>query len=156
MRSRATSVLLAAVVVGSLGGCTFTAPQTNQLAYDPSDGVSGSTGAIELRNALLITDDDTTSANFVVSMVNTGVQNVTLRVSWEGASGRVERNVYIPQNSVKSFGAENDQIVLGDIDAEPGSLFPVYVQYGDHEGEEIRVPVLDGTLPEYEDLLPAS
>ena len=119
--------------------------------------MSGSTGAVELRNALLITDADLTRANFVVSIVNTGVQNVALQVSWQNEDGRrIERNVYIPQNSVKSFGGENDQIVLGGIDLQPGALFPVYVQYGDNEGEEIRVPVLDGTLPEYEDLVPVS
>jgi len=33
-------------------------------------------------------------------------------------------------------------------------LFPLYIQQGNAQGQQINVPVLDGTLPEYELLVP--
>jgi hypothetical protein len=35
-----------------------------------------------------------------------------------------------------------------------GGLFPVYFEYGSVPGELVYVPVLDGTLAEYELLVP--
>ena len=39
-------------------------------------------------------------------------------------------------------------------DALPGSLYPVYFQYGDATGVKLQVPVLDGGLPDYKSLVP--
>jgi hypothetical protein len=45
-------------------------------------------------------------------------------------------------------------VLLEGIDAEVGGLLPLYFQYGDAEGVEKLVPVLDSSLPEYADLAP--
>jgi hypothetical protein len=45
--------------------------------------------------------------------------------------------------------------VLEGLDVVPGSLLPVYVQYGDEAGHLLNVPVLDATLPEYAALAPS-
>jgi len=153
VRARATSTVLAALLAAGLSGCTLIAPQTNQRPYDPSDGVGTSVGDVEIRNALLISDDGET-ANLVVNMVNSGSENVTLLVSWESATGGAERNVYIPAGEAEGFGKSSNQIILNSIDTELGSLYPVYFQYGDFEGDELMVPVYDGTLKEYADLVP--
>ena len=157
MRRRATSIVLPIALVVGLSGCTFTAPQTNQLAYDPSDGFGGSVGAVELRNVLLVTDAEQAEANLVMSAINSGDRSVRLVVSWENADGtQIDRNVYLKAGGARTFGEEPNQFVIGNVDADPGALFPVYFQYGNEPGEQLAVPVLDGTLPEYEDLVPAS
>lgn len=156
MRKRATSIIVPVVLAVSLAGCTFVAPQTNQKAYDPSDGVSGGVGDIELRNVLMVTADGT-DANLVVSTINSGDRSVRLVVSWENANGtRVDRNIYLKAGGSRTYGSASHPFVLGDIGADPGSLFEVYFQYGNQPGEQLAVPVLDGTLPEYSDLVPAS
>lgn len=153
MRSRATSIAAAGLVLLSLTGCTFAAVQANQKPYDPSDGFGTTLGDVAIRNAILVTDEGNIG-NLAVSFVNTGESNVRLVVSWENETGRVERNVYVSQNSTLSTGPEGNRFLLKGIDADPGSLFPVFFQYGDEPGEELPVPVLDGTLEEYSDLVP--
>jgi hypothetical protein len=155
VRARVTSIALASLLVAGLTGCTFTATQATQLVYDPSDGVGAGIGDVDIQNALLITEDGQ-RGGLVVSLINSGSRDVALKVSWESASGeRVERNVNLAAGSSRTLGTDSDPIVLDDVDAAPGSLFPVYFQYGKNEGRELAVPVLTNELEEYSDLLPA-
>ena len=156
MRNRVASALLTALIVsGALSGCTFSAVQATEKQYDPSDGIGETVGDIAVRNALLITADGET-ANLVVNFVNEGVTNVALTVSWDTEAGQVERNVYIKAGGTGAYGGEKNQIILSGIDAQPGSLFPVFFQYGDEQGRDVAVPVLDGQLEEYSALVPGS
>ncbi|MBC7725470.1 MAG: hypothetical protein H7146_12120 [Burkholderiaceae bacterium] len=153
MRSRSTAIVMAALLIASLTGCTFGAIQSTRQAYDPSDGIGVNIGDVHVRNALLISDD-VSAATLSVSIVNSGVQNVALQVSYETATGRTSENVYITAGSTLSLGTATNPLVLSGIDAKAGALFPVFFQYGDVEGSEVRVPVLDGALPQYADLVP--
>jgi hypothetical protein len=36
----------------------------------------------------------------------------------------------------------------------PGSLLPLYVQYGNETGKKVLVPVLDGSISPYDEFLP--
>ena len=156
MRIRAVSALLTALIVaGALSGCTFSAVQATEKQYNPSDGIGETIGDIAVRNALLITGDGET-ANLLVNFVNDGVTNVALTVSWDTKAGRVERNVYIKAGGTGAYGGKRNQIILSGIDAQPGSLFPVFFQYGDEEGRDLSVPVLDGQLEEYSSFVPGS
>lgn len=155
MNARATSTVLAALLVASLTGCTFLAAQTNQKHYDPSDGIGTTVGSVDVRNALLVTEDGEV-ANLSVSIVNTGAENVSLQVSWMDASGdQASQDVFVQAGETSTFGTD-PQIILSGIDSAPGELFPVFFQYGSEQGHQILVPVLDGTLSEYTDLVPAS
>lgn len=155
MRSRSTAVAVAAVLIASLTGCTFGATQSTLQPYDPSDGIGTNVGDVQIRNALLISDDGEV-ATLSVNLINSGAQNVALQVSWESDTGRTSENVSLDAGSTLSLGTPTNPLTLSGIDAAPGSLFPVYFQYGDIPGSEIRVPVLDGSLPEYADLVPTS
>lgn len=154
MRSRLTSILAAGALLVGLTGCTFTADQTVQTPYDPSDGVGTNVGDIDVRNVLLVTDDGET-ANLLVSLINTGPDDVEMAVSWETVAGRVERTLPVASGTTESFGDSSNQLILQDLDAQPGSLFPIYFQYGSQEGRELRAPVLDGQLEEYRELVPS-
>lgn len=153
MRVRATSAIVGVLLLAGLTGCSFLAPQTNQKPYDPSDGIGVTLGRIDVRNALLISDDGKT-ANLSVSVINTSTAAATVQVSWKGASGTVDRNVYVKAGGTQTFGSPENQIILNGVDAKLGSLFPVYFQHGTSEGKELMVPVLDGTLQEYSTLVP--
>jgi len=65
--------------------------------------------------------------------------------------------VIVGADERESFGnTGQDQILFENIDVQPGSLFPVFITYGDETGQQLLVPVLDGTLPQYTDLVPTS
>jgi hypothetical protein len=121
--------------------------------YDASDGVSANVGDLDLRNVLVVSEDGV-DGNLVMTVVNTGDEDATLGVQFgEGGGEVVEVEVEAGQTLVLGSD-EEDPVLLEGIDAEVGGLLPMYFQYGDVEGIEKLVPVLDARLPEYADLAP--
>lgn len=155
MRARiAASIVLAVAIALGTSGCGFFTPQTTQKHYDASDGVSGNVGTIQVRNALIISDDGSTG-NLVTTLLNTG--SVSHRVEIQRGSGSSEKSefVTVPAGAVKRIGAINENLVIfHQMDARPGSLYPLYFQYGTETGLRLLVPILDAQLPEYSHLLP--
>jgi hypothetical protein len=147
------SVVLAASVVLGTSACNLVAPQATTKHYDPSDGVSGRVGDLKIRNAVIIVDESGTDGNLVASVTNGG-KSAALSIQFaEGEAGTV--TTPIPGQSTVSFGSgEDEPILLEGIDTTAGSLVEVFFQYGDETGTEILVPVLDGSLEEYSDLVP--
>jgi hypothetical protein len=146
---------LAIAVTFGTAGCGFLAPQSTTRHYDASDGVSGNVGNdIAVRNALIVTGDGTIG-NLVVTIVNNGA--VPHRVQIERATGSQESTyVTVRAGQTLEIGSAGETIILlKDLNSIPGSLYPLYFQYGAQTGLPLRVPVLDGGLPEYADLTPA-
>ena len=131
MKSRLiASVVLGTAVLLTATGCNFLAPQATTYEYDAGDGVSANTGDLEIRNIFIVSED--------------------------GKGGKT--TVRIPAAALVSLGGEgatgDDPILLEGINAKPGTVLPMYFQSGSGEGELVLVPVLDGTLPYYEGLVP--
>jgi hypothetical protein len=156
---RAASVVLAAVVLLSTAGCTFFTPQTTLKPYDPSDGVGGQVGNVQVRNAIILTKDGE-HASLLVNLINDGDTDANVKLQYDGLNdkglpARVNHRIFVGGGDVTSIGAKNDtKLYLTLVDAKPGTLFPLYFQYGSKGGEELLVPVLDGTLDSYKNLLP--
>ncbi|WP_349897740.1 hypothetical protein [Parafrigoribacterium soli] len=151
---RAASVVLAAAVLLSTAGCTFFAPQTTLKPYDPSDGVNTQIGDVYIRNVLLLSDHSG-DASLLANVVNESDNGVKVSFQYEGKKGKVDDSVFANPGKVSSVGGFTDeQLVLHGVDAKPGTLFPIFVQYGDQTGKQLLVPVLDGTLKPYNELLP--
>lgn len=156
MRARlVASVALATLVLVVTSACTFLTPQATTQPYDPSDGVSATLGKVEVLNAIILTDDGKTGS-LLINFANRNATSATVNVQYEDASGaKVDNSVYVGANDVKAIGGQGDaRIVMTDVDAAPGSLFPVFVQSGSEPGTQMQVPVLDGSLPQYASLLP--
>lgn len=156
MRARiaATVVLAAGILIGT-SGCNLFAPQATTIQYDPSDGVGGDVGQVDVRNALLISTDGE-NANLVATLVNRGDSSYPVLVQYDGADGRVSEEVTVPAKGRVQLGADGGpSVTLHDVDAQPGSLFPVFFQYGEETGTELLVPVLENNLSEYSTLTPS-
>jgi hypothetical protein len=130
--------------------------QATTEQYEPSDGVSANVGDLDLRNILVISDDGV-DGNLLMTAVNSGDDDIELTIEFGGESQTVD----IEGGSTVAVGVDDvegidvlEPLLLEGIDAEPGSLLPVYFQYGNAEGVEVQVPVLDSRLPEYSDLAP--
>jgi hypothetical protein len=150
------SIALGAAVALGATGCTFMTPQSTKIVYSPSDGVTVEGSApLEIRNALIISNDEGTAANLVAAVVNPTDGDLTLRM--EVGENRVPAIVRVPANSVVSLGAEGTPpLELADFDAKPGTDIPVYFQSGDINGVQTDVPVMDGSLPYYKTLAPTA
>jgi hypothetical protein len=138
-------------------GCTFFAVQATNIVYQPSDGTAADVGDVKLLNMIALTADGQDVA-LVFSAVNTSNEALSITLQADNAAGETIRNsVNIAANSTTTVGdLGTSRIILRDVDVTLGGLYPVYAQYGDNEGVQLMVPVLDGsTLSQYADLLPA-
>jgi hypothetical protein len=154
----ASSIVLAALIAVGTSSCTFITPQATRISYFPSDGFDATVGDVEVRNAILLTEDGSEAgASLVVTLVNGSSDSQ--RVSFqheltEGGTERETRTVTAAPGLTK-YGAEDSQrIVFDSVDPTPGSLTKIYIQYGDTEGVEMDVPVLNGDQETYTDLVP--
>ncbi len=155
MRARvAASAGLTALVAIALAGCNFITPQQTLVPYESSDGVSTRVGDVDVLNAVVLSEDGV-SGNLVFSALNTGDDDVELAVQFESDGEKVTLDVDIDAGSTGQFGfGDGGQLFLAGIDTQPGDLIPIYFQYGDQQGRQLLVPVLDGALEQYAPYLP--
>lgn len=148
-------VALAAAVLTGSTGCTLGAEIATMKEYDPSDGVGADIGDIALRNILLISNE-AGEANLVMTVVNTSGENVILNVQFDDGSSRttVPLRIAVFPELTRIGDDSSVGIVMSGPDLVLGGLYPVYFEYGNVPGELVYVPVLDGTLAEYELLVP--
>ena len=160
MKARlAASAALALGLALGASGCSMLTYQATTEHYTASDGVSVDVGDLDLRNVLVVSEDGEDGA-LVMTVVNNGDEDVELGVQF-GAGGGDVQTIDVDAGATVAFGVDDsesidvlDPLLLEGIDTQPGSLLTMYFQYGDAEGIEKQVPVLDGRLAEYADLAP--
>ncbi|PZE82670.1 hypothetical protein [Curtobacterium sp. MCBD17_032] len=152
MRARVlVSVAVAASIALGATGCEFLSPARTKEIRQITDGVDVSTGSIDVRNALLITDTGE-DARFVGTLVNTGERDRTVTLELDGTDQTVE----VPSNStlVLADDEQHDTVDFDDVTAKPGSLVKMYFSYQGAEGASATVPVLTSAQEEYQTLAP--
>lgn len=155
MRARVVaSAASAALVALALTGCNFITPQATLQPYEASDGTSGVIGDVHVLNALVLSEDGV-SGNLLFSALNDSADDVDLTVQYESGGERTDIPLTLEAHSRTDVGfGEGGQLFLSDIDAKPGDVLAIYFQYGDEEGKQLMVPVLDGSLEQYAPFLP--
>jgi hypothetical protein len=152
------SVALSAAVLLGTSGCALVSTQATEIPYSPGDGVNiPDSGPLKVRNALIITDSEGETANMIAAIVNETDEPQTLRLELGEGSTAQTATVRVDAGETISLGDTEDDtppLELDEIDGAPGSTVPVYFQSGDSEGVLYEVPVLDGELDYYNDLLP--
>jgi len=136
-------------------GCTLSAEIATQKDYDPSDGVGAEIGELAVRNALLIGDTGD-ALNLVMTVVSAAEVDRLLTVQWLTDGERVSEDIVVTSGDRTRIGGPTDevQIIVSISDVTIGGLVPLFFSYAGAEGVEVMVPVLDGSLPEYELFVP--
>lgn len=152
MRAAACVALVGAMVLG-LTGCEFFAPQQTTRSYSASDGVNGTVGPIDIRNAFLVTVDGT-DASLIVSLINSSATARSVSMQYNSASGVTSQSVVVPANSSLAVRpGEPVTVTFSGLTAKIGSLLPVFFSSGG-TNDQLGVPVLDNSLPGYATLTP--
>ncbi|TYC98337.1 hypothetical protein FQ377_10530 [Arthrobacter echini] len=149
-RAQLTIAAGAALVMLSVSGCNFTAPQGTTMVVAPSDGIVKDLGPVLLRNILIVGTLDESEGRLVGTISNTSDDAVDLSIRAGGASTRIT----IEGGGELRFEDETgDDGTLAGVEDVPGSLVPVDFEV---EGERAtyEVPVLDGALEEYREYVP--
>ncbi|HEU0207233.1 MAG TPA: DNA modification methylase [Pseudolysinimonas sp.] len=150
LRAAAAAALAALVILG-VAAC---APIASLKPYDPSDGVSTKVGQVKVLNALVLSKSGT-DGNLMFSAYNPTSELIQLNVQYGAGADRTTEHATLQPDATTNFGyGEQGQFLLTGIDVKPGSLAHIYFQYGNEEGSQLAVPVLDGSLPQYQNLLP--
>ena len=149
-----SSIALAAALSLGATGCGLVAPQGTLEPYAPSDGIDVDLEQLDVRNLLLIADESGENFNVVFTSVNNTDAPVLLRMTFVDESGS--------QKATADFMAEPGLTVFGDPDGDvaptlvsvaglkPGATVMTYLEVAGGGEEQRAVPVLDGTLAEYE------
>ncbi|MFD1721392.1 hypothetical protein [Amnibacterium endophyticum] len=166
MRLRfAATAAVTALVAGALSGCMFVTPQQTVRTYTPSDGINGQVGDVQIRNVLLLSSEGDVATMLGV-LSNTGDSPASVTLRYSTATGTETTRVSVPANGVLSLRPNVDaqaetqvttrarSVRLTDVDLTPGALFPVGFSTGSADPVSLQVPVLDGSLPEYQPLVP--
>ena len=143
------SVIVGAAVVLGTSGCAMLASQSTTIPYSPADGmnVPNSSGPLEVRNALIVANEDGSEGNFVAAIVNASDDAEVLNIEVGEGADATSLTVRVPAGSTKSLGdGDTAPLLIEDLDVMPGATVSVYFQSGDGEGARTEIPVLDGTL----------
>ena len=157
MKSRLiASLAVGALVVLGTSGCAMLSTQATTIPYSPADGVNiPDSGPLQVRNVLIVADEDGTDGNLVAAIVNDTLDSHTLRIEFGEGSSKTTEEIRVPANTVLSLGTEETEpLLLEGIDTKPGADLPMYFQSGESEGTLFTVPVLDGSLDYLADLAP--
>lgn len=154
MKVRAVaSVILAGAVLLVTSGCGLFATIATQIPYTPSDGVSATIGDVRLINVIALTDNES-DVSLSFTAYNGGRERAEISLQFSLDSGTVTETITVPAGESVTYGWQDEEVVLRDVDVTLGSLLPMYAQYGTEQGQQLHVPVLDGTLEPYGDILP--
>ncbi|MFD5213072.1 DNA modification methylase [Microbacterium sp. NPDC058345] len=150
-RLAAVAALGAAVALGTTG-CTFITHQATTNEYPASDGVNveSTGGPVVVRNAFIVATADGSEGNLVAALVNESDAAATLTIDVEGEQLRVR----VPAGESLSLGGADQPLLIDALDVQPGATAEMLFLSGDEDAEPVQVPVLDGTLPYYSDLVP--
>lgn len=158
VKARPLGMTLRAGVVTALGagllgltGCSYFAPQQTTQVYAASDGVQADLGDIQLRNMLIVSRGAGQEGRIIGGIFNTSSQEVT--VTFSGNQG-ARALVVVPARGQVLLNQRSERVILRTVAQAPGSLESVTVHTSAGLESTEAIPVLDGTLAEYQPYLP--
>lgn len=149
--------LIAAIGIGAMAftGCSAINQQSTAMEVTVSDGVHLDMGQMELRNVLIISEAAGDAGRVVGSFYNNADSDITLTIS--GAQGS-QTEITVKPGVPTILGTASDQAILSTVEQPPGSIEKIELRQSGAGSEtaSLKVPVLDGTLAEYKNLVPTA
>jgi hypothetical protein len=141
---------VALVAAAVLSGCSATNPITTEMAYAASDGVRATLGDLTAENLLLVAEAAETPGALQGALTNRGDDDLEVELELDGDVALVP----VAAGETVLLGGEDGEEVVLDTPGEPGSTVEMTLTTDAAGAQTVPVPVLDGTLPEYADLVP--
>jgi hypothetical protein len=126
------------------------AQTTTGKPYDASDGTGGTVGSVLAQNLLLITSGEGQPAALIGSLYNDSNASIEVQVTVADH----EESFTIPAMSTVTLGLDDgDQDFVTDAPVAPGRNAEVSIAVEGNGSSTKPLPVLDGTLPEYQSVI---
>ncbi len=152
-RRIASSLALAAVVALGATGCGLVAAQGTTVPYAPSDGIDVSLNGVDVRNMLLVADESGENFNVVFTAVNNATEAALLRVTFVAEDGAEASADFQIEPGLTAFGDPEGETMLTLVSIPnlmAGATIETYFEVAGGGEVKRQVPVLDGTLAEYQ------
>ncbi|GMA32432.1 hypothetical protein [Litorihabitans aurantiacus] len=153
-----TAVRLAASVAAAGLALTLSAcsPVLSNVPYAASDGArvvwQERNSPVRGENIVLVASEEGAVARLVGGLTNTTADDVTVTL---GFSDGPSRTISVGAGStVLMGGEEQEEVLLDGVPGSPGSNVEMVFSTPDLGQISHLVPVLDGTFPQYADLVP--
>lgn len=147
---------MAAVAIGagllSVTGCGYINAQQTSHQYAASDGVKADLGSLQLRNMMIVSTAEDKPGRVIGAVFNQSSSDATLVIN--GANG-AQTSIPVKAKSQTYLNEDSDAAILSTSGGKPGSLVTVSISTGS-DSAKLQVPVMDGSLVEYQKYLPAS
>ncbi len=151
-RRIASSLALAAALALGATGCSLIAPQGTLEPYAPSDGVDVTIENIAVRNLLLIADESGENFNVVFTGVNNSADDAIVRIIFVNGSNEASADFNLAPGST-SFGNPDSDVapqLVSIAGLKAGATVEAFFEVAGGGETQYKVPVLDGTLAEYQ------
>ncbi len=153
IRKFATVAVAASLLLGT-AGCTFLNPIASRIDYAPSDGTQVNLETVDARNFIYLSDGKGHAALFG-SLVNRGLESASVKLQYTDAASKESKDAFytlLPAQKL-DFGYNGTSALNFDLGGKPGQTVTVWVSADSKTGKSMNVPVLDGTLAEYSELV---
>jgi hypothetical protein len=152
--ARVALVALAGLGVLGLTACSVTNPMTTKNDYAASDGVRVDLGEATVINLLVLTAAEGEPGTVLGAVANHGRERVTVTVAL-AADAAQDTSFDVAGGGTVVIGPERDETLdLDSTPAAPGTLIELTLTSDRGGSTTVQVPVLDGTLSQYADLVP--
>lgn len=150
-RSHLAALALTASAALALGGCSFTNPVMTLQPYAGGDGVRTELreGAVIVENLMILTEAGGETAFVLGSLVNRTSADVEITLELDGL---------IESFEVPAAGTVNlmeESLVIEASSVDPGGKLTGSLSTPEDGTTQVHAPVLDGTIPPYDEYLEA-
>ena len=141
---------IASMTVLGTAGCNLMAPVTSLKTYAPSDGAQGDLGSIHARNLIYFTDNAGNSGLFG-AFANSSNEDAQFALGFYNKAGKLNFRAFtVKAHQVLNFGYQGKNPLKINLTGKPGDIVSVYLA-AEELPVTINVPVMDATLPEYQE-----
>ncbi len=139
----------AALLVGTTG-CSLNKNVDSMMVYAPSDGSQINIGDVKLRNFIYLSNG-TDGGKLIGTVVNDNKKDITVQFEYTDFDLRTKTDpITVSAGETLGLGSGSDTEGLGvTISGAPGANATIWVSIDGATGEQLVVPVLDGTLEQY-------
>ena len=155
IRKLAAIGLAASLLLGTTG-CSLVSPVASRVTYSPGDGTQINLQTVKVRNFMYLSNGKGGEALFG-SIINPSLESKTVKIQYTDGTLNEKKEVSINLLAGQKIdlGYNGGSALAIDLAGEPGGVVNLFVIEGNNTGKMIEVPVLDGTLAQYKDLVAA-
>lgn len=153
MRRVLSALAVSTLIIATTTGCQFMQPVRSLDPYAPSDGFQTDIEELKARNFMLLELDD--EAALIGSFVNSGNSDLNVTVQVISGEDRTDTSVEVPAGGKTDMGYNGFAPKRVELPEEiiAGQLYPIYIQVENQTPRELLVPVMDGSLEEYQSMI---